>query len=247
MSPEILLKKISFFYNQQCLFQNLDLQLPAGSCTCLLGPSGIGKSSLLQIIAGFALGQCARVSGTIVTDDLQPLHGRIMLMMQQDGLLPWRNALDNVLLGYRLRHTLAPEITQRAIELLMHVGLTRNDLIKKPHQLSMGMRQRIALIRTVMEDKPIWLLDEPFSALDALTRLNLQNYLAELIVDKTVLLVTHDPLEALRLADYLYVMVGNPAQLVQIAVPATSIPRVLDTELIDCQNQIFEILKRNTA
>src|SRR3990167_3924557 len=178
MAPEIVLQKISFFYNQHCLFQNLDLPLPAGSCTCLLGASGIGKSSLLQIMAGFSFDQYFRVSGTIVTDDLKPLRGRIMLMTQQDGLLPWLNALDNVLLGYRLRHDLTPAITHRAIEQLLQVGLTRNDLTKKPNQLSTGMRQRIALIRTVVEDKPIWLLDEPFSALDALTRLNLQNYLA---------------------------------------------------------------------
>ena len=135
-------------------------------------------------------------------------------MAQEDLLLPWLNVLDNVLLGYRLRNQNINKlnITHNAISLLRAVGLD-NNLKQKPHLLSGGMRQRVALVRTFLEDHPIVLMDEPFSSLDAINRLYLQNFAASLLKTRTRLLVTHDPLEALRLADYIYVLAGSPATL----------------------------------
>lgn len=242
MVPDILLKDLSFYYQQHALFAGLHLSLPRHSCTVLLGSSGIGKTTLLHLMIGAALDAHSSFSGEILTSDGLPLLGRIMLMTPQDGLLPWLNVLENVLLGYRLRRAVTPEITQRALTLLRQLGLTEKDWHKKPKALSGGMRQRVALARLVIEDKPIWLLDEPFSAVDALTRYKLQNDIVELWQDKTVLMVTHDPLEALRLADFIYVMHGTPARLTAIELPKTQTPRMITAELITYQNQIFSLL-----
>jgi putative hydroxymethylpyrimidine transport system ATP-binding protein len=134
-------------------------------------------------------------------------------MAQQDLLLPWASVLGNVLLGPRLRgEHRDPEIAGRARRLIEQVGLKdRND--DRPARLSGGMRQRVALARTLAEDRPIVLMDEPFSALYAITRFALQDLAARLLAERTVLLVTHDPLEALRLGHRIYVMAGSPARL----------------------------------
>jgi putative hydroxymethylpyrimidine transport system ATP-binding protein len=134
-------------------------------------------------------------------------------MAQQDLLLPWASVLGNVLLGPRLRgEDRDPEIVQRARGLIAQVGLKgrEEDL---PARLSGGMRQRVALARTLLENRPIVLMDEPFSALDAITRFALQELAARLLAEHTVLLVTHDPLEALRLGHRITVMAGSPARL----------------------------------
>ncbi len=136
-----------------------------------------------------------------MADDGAGLDGRIALMAQQDLLLPWLSVRDNVLLGHRLRGASRAELRrlrEPAAALLARVGLER-DADRLPGTLSGGMRQRAALARTLMEDRPIVLMDEPFSALDVVTRHRLQDLAAELLVGRTVLLVTHNPLEALRL------------------------------------------------
>ena len=149
-------------------------------------------------------------------------------MAQQDLLLPWLGALDNVLLGYRLRGVSRAELKrlrERGRELLDRVGLggREGDL---PATLSGGMRQRVALARTLMEDRPVVLMDEPFSALDAITRFRLQDLAAEMLAGRTVLLVTHSPSEAVRLGHRLYVLSGQPARPRRPArAPRRSAPR----------------------
>ena len=190
------------------LFENLRFRLDGGQWTCLLGPSGVGKTSLLRLIAGLAPG------ALVAADDGRSLHRRVALMAQQDLLLPWLPAIENVLLGYRLRGGVTradrPALRDRAQALLARVGLER-QAEALPGTLSGGMRQRVALARTLMEDRPVVLMDEPFSALDAITRHRLQDLAAELLAGRTVLLVTHSPLEALRLGHRLYVLSGRPA------------------------------------
>jgi putative hydroxymethylpyrimidine transport system ATP-binding protein len=192
------------------LFEALDLTLAAGSWTCLLGPSGVGKTSLLRLIAGLLE---PWPGSSIECSDGRPLAGRIAYMAQQDLLLPWLSALDNVLLGARLRRQpIDAPARERARSLLGRVGLAEK-LESLPAALSGGQRQRVALARTLFEERPLVLMDEPFSALDAITRHQLQALAAELLHGATVLHVTHDPWEALRLADRFYVMVGAPARL----------------------------------
>lgn len=209
MSPPlaISLRAARLVYSGLALFDGLDLKLAGGSFTCLLGPSGIGKSSLLRLLAGLT---SPGISGELRGGDGQSLTGRVAYMAQQDLLLPWLNVLDNVTLGNRLRGERVDQ--QRALDLLMRVGLTEAALAR-PDALSGGMRQRAALARTLMEDRPVVLMDEPFSGLDALTRLRLQALAAELLAGRTVLLVTHDPLEALRLGEHILIMNGRPATL----------------------------------
>ncbi|ALG72207.1 ABC transporter ATP-binding protein [Azospirillum thiophilum] len=212
-------------YGGTLLFSDLTLELPAGKTTCLLGPSGVGKTTLLRILAGLAEPEPPTA---VVTGDRRPLAGRIAYMAQQDLLLPWLTVLDNVLLGDRLRHR-RPDAArvERARALLERVGLAGRER-DRPAALSGGQRQRVALARTLMEDKPLVLMDEPFSALDAITRLRLQETAAETLAGRTVLMVTHDPLEALRLGDRLHVMTGRPATMGPALEPAGAVPRRVD-------------------
>jgi len=204
------------------LFDRLDLALPAGRWSCLLGPSGVGKSSLLRMIAGL---MPASPGTRIEAGDGAPLPGRIAYMDQRDLLLPWLSLMDNVGLGRRLRRE--PADPGRAVALLDMVGLGARAG-DRPAGLSGGERQRAALARTLMDDRPIVLMDEPFSAVDAITRLELQNLAARLLTGRTVLLVTHDPLEALRLGHRVIVMARDAvlgARLMPALEPPGAPPR----------------------
>lgn len=215
-----------FSYSSEVLFEALNVTLHAGTCTCLLGPSGVGKSTLLRLLAGLV---AASPGDRIECSDEGSVRGRTAYMDQRDLLFPWLNVLDNVTLGARLRRQKS-DLT-RARELLSRVGLPDCEEAL-PNELSGGMRQRVALARTLMEDRPIVLMDEPFSALDALTRFHLQSLAAELLHGRTVLLVTHDPNEAIRLGHRIHVMSGRPAKLDTALCPPGSTPRDLSDEAL---------------
>jgi putative hydroxymethylpyrimidine transport system ATP-binding protein len=229
-------------HGSEVLFDGLDVTLAAGRWTCLLGPSGVGKSTLLRLILGLETAERRANGGDTVTcSDGLPLAGRAAFMAQTDLLLPWLTALNNVDLGGRLRGADGGG-TGEARALLDRVGLAANAA-DRPATLSGGMRQRVALARTLMEDRPVVLMDEPFSALDAITRIKLQNLAAELLRDRTVLLVTHDPLEALRLGHRIHVMAGRPAVLDEALEPAGSPPRnVDDKNLLEMQGDLLRRL-----
>ncbi len=199
---------------------DFEMKLAPGAWTCLLGPSGSGKSTLLRLIGGLLDG------ADVVANDGGPVINRLAMMAQQDGLLPWLTVIDNVTIGYRLRGVRAGDAAtrDRAHAFLAKVGLA-DVAASYPATLSGGMRQRVALARTLMEDRPIVLMDEPFSALDAISRHRLQDMVAELFADRTVLLVTHNPLEALRLGHAIHVIGGMPAHLDAAIQPGGSVPR----------------------
>ncbi len=213
------------------VFSRIDLVLNPGTWTCLLGASGIGKSTVLRMFAGLA--DNVSFEGTI-TDP-----GRVALMAQQDLLLPWLSVLNNVLVGARLRGE-RPD-RARAQEVLDQVGLS-NHANKKPMALSGGQRQRVALARTLMEDCQVVLLDEPFSALDALTRTQMQDLTAELLQGRTVLLVTHEPGEAVRLGQTILIMTRSG--LIEVATPSGKIPRPVDAaDVLQTQADLLKQLR----
>ena len=202
----------------QPLFERLTATFAAGAWTCILGASGAGKSTLLRCIAG--IGPAG--GGSMDDGERRGLAGRVAWMDQRDLLLPWLSALDNVEVGARLRGARPDRV--RAHALLRAVGLTGREH-DRPATLSGGMRQRVALARTLAEDRPIVLMDEPFSAVDALTRVRLQSLAARLLAGRTVILVTHDPMEALRLGHRVHVLSGVPACLDDGLVPPGTPPR----------------------
>jgi putative hydroxymethylpyrimidine transport system ATP-binding protein len=219
--PAILIEDLSLRFGDGTLFDALCLDIQGGEVTALLGASGIGKTSLLRVIAGLQ----AADTGRVVAGDGRGLAGRIAYMGQQDLLMPWLPALGNVMLGDRLRG--ARPDRDRALHLLDRVGLGGSVRLM-PGALSGGMRQRVALARTLYEDRPVVLMDEPFSALDAMTRAHVQTLAAELLQGRTVLLITHDPLEACRLAQRVLVMSGFPAVLSDPLLLAGATPRAVD-------------------
>lgn len=232
--PAVRIEGARFGFEGTLLFDGLELALERGRWTCLLGPSGVGKSSLLRVIAGLERLEAGRLS---VAGEAS-----VAYMAQQDLLMPWLGALGNVSLGARLRGE-KPD-RARAQAMLERVGLG-GEADALPRTLSGGMRQRVALARTLMEDRPIVLMDEPFSALDAITRMRLQELAAGLLAGRTVLLVTHDPLEALRLGERIYVMAGRPATLQPAPAPDGPPPRRAGESSLQALHA--ELLERLTA
>ena len=240
-APSLELRGLTLRYEGQPLFEGLDLTVQAGRFTALLGASGVGKTSLLRIAAGLAVPD----AGTVQAGDGQALAGRVAWMGQQDLLYPWARTLENVTIGSKLRGERADK--PRAMALLEAVGLAGRERAL-PKELSGGMRQRAALARTLYENRPIVLMDEPFSALDAITRAAMQELAAKLLAGRTALLITHDPLEACRLSHNLYVLAGRPARLgPEIAVPGTP-PRAPDDEaLLQKQGELMRALLEGQA
>jgi NitT/TauT family transport system ATP-binding protein len=189
--------------------KDINLTIPHGQFVCLLGPSGCGKSTLLNAVAGFALPS----SGSIVADGRQvtapgPERG---MVFQEYALFPWMTVAENVAFGLQIKGMGRDEIEATVARLLSMLSL--NDFRNRfPKDLSGGMRQRVAIARVLALDSPIMLMDEPFGALDALTRRNLQDELLRIwsALRKTIIFVTHSIEEALYLADRIVVMTYRP-------------------------------------
>ncbi|MFA1822014.1 ABC transporter ATP-binding protein [Virgibacillus oceani] len=191
---------------------DVSFSIKEGEFIALLGPSGCGKSTILSIVAGIM----NQTSGKVLLHD-QPIRESEMAigyMLQQDYLFPWKTIIENVLLGPKVSKTLGEDSREKASELLEEVGLSgvADDY---PSSLSGGMRQRVALVRTLINDPKILLLDEPFSALDYQTKLKLEDLVAQLLkaYNKTTMLVTHDIGEAIAMSDKIFIMNANPGTI----------------------------------
>lgn len=218
------------------VFGPVAFEAPAGEWTCLLGPSGVGKSTILRLLAG--LGDEVAFAGEMAAGDAAPLARRVALMAQGDLLMPWLDVTANVTLGARLRGK-APQ-RDRAREVLRRVGLA-GHAARRPDALSGGQRQRVALARTLMEDRPVVLLDEPFSALDARSRARMQDLAAELLAGRTVLHVTHDTAEAARLGQHILLMTRDG--IATVTPPEAPTPRLYDApDTLAFQGRLLRLL-----
>jgi NitT/TauT family transport system ATP-binding protein len=216
--------------------QDIDLDIPQGQFVCLLGPSGCGKSTLLNAVAGFALPSSGSITadGQLVTGP-GPERG---MVFQEYALFPWMTVADNVAFGLEIKGMPKAEISAVVDQLLAMLSLTdfRN---RYPKDLSGGMRQRVAIARVLALDSPIMLMDEPFGALDALTRRNLQDELLRIWAElkKTIIFVTHSIEEAIYLADRIVVMTYRPGTVKRDLM--VDLPRLRDPAAAE-----FNALKR---
>ena len=234
--PGLRVSNLTLRFGPLTVFEDLSFEVAGGRYVALLGPSGVGKSSILKVLAGLASPSAGRCEAT----DGKPLAGRVAYMGQTDLLYPWLRVIDNVMLGSRLRGERRD--AGRAMHLLERVGLAgRAGAL--PAELSGGMRQRAAIARTLYEARPVVLMDEPFSALDTFTRARIQELSAELMAGCTVLLITHDPLEACRLARRIHIMSGFPARLSEAVVLGGDPPRqVDDPQVLQTQGALLRAL-----
>lgn len=223
--PKLLVQDVSKVYRsgwqgrkgQQTLatLSSIDLTVDVGEFVTVIGPSGCGKSTLFNIIAGVD----QPTSGVVAIDGdaNSERAGKTGYMPQQPLLLPWRTVEENVMLGLDVRRIPRRQAQEEAHELLKRFGLA--DFAQNyPATLSGGMRQRVALLRTVLFNSTFLLLDEPFGALDALTRLALQMWLLDLwqTFSASVLFITHDVREAILLSDRIYVLSARPARVLRV-------------------------------
>jgi ABC-type nitrate/sulfonate/bicarbonate transport system ATPase subunit len=221
------------------VLRELSLEARAGEFVAILGPSGCGKSTALSILTG---GTPAS-AGEVLVDGVagEPRPGRFAYMPQSDALLPWRRVLDNATLGLEVRGMSRREARERVRPLLPVFGLEGFER-SWPFQLSGGMRQRAALLRTVVQECEVLLLDEPFGALDALTRAEMQRWLESVWAQfrSTVLLVTHDVREAVYLADRVYVLSARPGTVVaEVPIPLPRPRSLTDPRLAQLETELL--------
>ena len=219
------IRELAHAFGPLRVIERLDLGVRSGEVLGIVGPSGCGKSTLLELIGGLRAPQV----GTIEVDGADPATERLArctYMPQRDLLLPWLAAIDNAALALRNRGASRVEARRLAHPLFERFGLAGFERTR-PAELSGGMRQRIAFMRTLLGGKPVLLLDEPFASLDAITRAEMQEWLAEALAaeSRTAVLVTHDVEEALYLSDRVAVLSARPASAVaELAAPQ---PRAL--------------------
>lgn len=208
----LTVENIGFSYVDKRIFEQLSFQVKDGEFVSILGPSGCGKSTLLNVLTGILRPTCGRI--LIDGEEVCGITSRLAYMPQNDLLLPWKNILDNVCLYGEIHGTKA-QMRKQAKARMEQFGLSGYEE-KFPDELSGGMRQRAAFLRTTMCDAGIYLLDEPFGALDVITRADMQDWLRSLCrsLCQTILLVTHDTDEAIYLSDRILIL-GEPGSGIQ--------------------------------
>jgi ABC-type nitrate/sulfonate/bicarbonate transport system ATPase subunit len=249
---KLQIRELEHSYGELRTIERLDLDLPAHGVLGLVGASGCGKSTLLELIAGLQ----EPSGGTVEVGGALDAAGRLAhcaFMPQRDLLLPWLSAIDNATLALRNRGVRRAEARRQASLLFERFGLAGFER-SAPAELSGGMRQRVAFLRTLIADKPVLALDEPFASLDAITRAEMQQWLAGALETdpRTVVLVSHDIEEALYLCDSVAVLSARPARIVErLSAPA---PRygdrddaVTDPGFISVRERAMQALREGTG
>lgn len=238
------LQNISKSFNGRTVIRNFSAHIHKGEFISIIGPSGSGKSTLFNIIGGLLTPD----SGDILMNNksIKNKTGHISYMPQQPSLFPWRTILDNALLGQELY---GKKEIDTAKQMLNQAGL--GDVIYSfPHELSGGMKQRVAFIRSLLSPQSLMCLDEPFSALDEFTRLDMQKWLLTMWedYDKSILFITHDIEEALFLSDKIVILSSQPAQIKEIFTVPFKRPRdeslLLSDKFFDAKRQLIKCIKK---
>jgi len=213
------LEAISHYYfsptNYTKALENISFKMEEGEFISIIGPSGCGKSTILSIIARIL----TQTEGNIYIKEQNIMQSSVQIgyMLQQDYLFPWKTITDNILIGPKINNSITSDTMEDVKQLLNEVGLSGTES-KYPSELSGGMRQRVALVRTLITDPDILLFDEPFSALDYVTKLKLENTVAKLVQQyrKTAILVTHDLAEAISMSDRIILMDASPGRIQKV-------------------------------
>ncbi|MGP4042049.1 ABC transporter ATP-binding protein [Gracilibacillus sp. D59] len=237
------LEKITKSFGEQTILDNLDLQVNDGEFVSLLGPSGSGKSTIFHLIGGLYQADL----GTIRLDNetINGKRGAISYMPQTPSLFPWRTVLENVILGMELYQK--PD-KEKALAMLEKAGL-KDYANAYPHELSGGMRQRVAFVRSLLSPQSFICLDEPFSALDEFTRLEMQKWLLAIWEQErpSVLFVTHNIEEAIFLSDRILVLGAKPAKVINEFSIDFNRPRqeelTLSTAFLEKKKEIYQTLR----
>lgn len=239
------LRGLSRSFGDRLVLDDVSFDVAAGEVVALVGPSGSGKSTLLSLLTG-----ALRPDAGDIRYDGSPVAGRnrpFAFMPQRDVLLPWRRVIDNAGIGLEVAGVTRREARERASALLGPFGLEGAERLF-PRQLSGGMRQRVAFLRTVVQGRPVLLLDEPFGALDAITRDDLQRWLLDIWEESrwSILLITHDIREAIRLSDRVLVLASSPGRIAGEAVVSRDIPRrdgfVRDPRVPELEDRLHRLL-----
>jgi ABC-type nitrate/sulfonate/bicarbonate transport system ATPase subunit len=239
----VVLRGVGRRFARLVALEGLDLELRPREVLAVVGPSGCGKSTLLELVAGLQEPD----AGTVVAAGSSDPAGRCVAcayMPQRDLLLPWRDALGNAALALECQGVSGAEARRRAEPLFDRFGLREFER-SRPAELSGGMRQRVAFLRTLLPGRPILLLDEPFGALDAITRASMHEWLAGALLaePRSVLLVTHDVEEAVFLADRVAVMSPRPGRIVEtLEVDLPRPRRLTDARLVELRAAALEAL-----
>jgi len=233
-TPGLTLEGVHAAYGDVVALDGVSLSAARGEVVAVVGPSGCGKSTLLDLVCGLR----GADAGLVRCDDA-------VLMPQRDGLLPWLSAQDNAGLALRVAGASRGAARRAAREHFAAFGLAGFE-DARPAQLSGGMRQRVAFLRTLLAGRPVLCLDEPFGALDALTRAQMQDWLAATLErdPRTVLLVTHDVEEAVLLADRVVLLSPRPGRVVaELGVPVPRPRRRADSELVALREEAMAVLR----
>lgn len=242
---KLIVKDVTFSYDQENIIEDINIELHDNELVCLLGSSGGGKTTLFNVISGLRTSQKGKV--LLDGEDITGQPGHISYMLQKDLLLPYRTIEDNVALPLIIKGEKKKEARKKAGEFFDEFGLSGTQK-KYPSQLSGGMRQRAALLRTYMFSKDVALLDEPFSALDTLTKSDMHRWYLD-VMDKihlSTLFITHDIDEAILLSDRIYLLTGKPGKITEEIVIKEPKPRRKDfnltEEFLEYKKQIIEKL-----
>jgi NitT/TauT family transport system ATP-binding protein len=238
----VRIEALAHAYGELRAIERIDLEAGPGEVVGIVGPSGCGKTTLLELVAGLRPADSGTLSVAGRTEPEERLE-RCAYMPQRDLLLPWLSAVDNAALPLRIAGVVRPEARERAGGHFERLGLAGFER-SRPGELSGGMRQRVAFLRTLMAGRPVLLLDEPFASLDAITRAEMQSWLARVLdADRhTVLLVTHDVEEALYLSDRVLVLSSRPASVAD-RIEITG-PRAADRAAAVTSSEFTELRER---